>query len=361
MTPRRGISRRGVLAGAAAGALLLPRPGIAQPRTVKFTLAWLAQGSFAYVYVARAKGIMKARGIDFDIARGFGSMASAQAVAGGQFDFGIVAAPPLILSVAKGLPLIAFATCDYDATMGVGVLDSSPIAKPQDLAGKKIASVPTSGEFPFFPAYAAKVGLAPNSIEFVHVDNKVLEQVLMEKEVDAITSFALGSASAMLSKGVQSRWMLYSAAGIRNDGQTITTQKKTLESDPALCEAVTGGLLEALAFSLTDPEESLGLFRKEVPEMALNPSAKEFARIGLGMWQHGVDRPEAREHGLGWSNAASYAETTDLVMQYLNSPGMQRPQPDALFTNRFAGNIKLTEADWAGVRQRVAEFDKYLG
>ena len=79
------------------------------------------------------------------------------------------------------------------------------------------------------------------------------------------------------------------------------------------------------------------------------------------MWQHGIDRPEGREHGLGWSNAASYAETTDLVMQYLNSPGMQRPDPDALFTNRFAGNIKLTEADWASVRQRVAEFDKYLG
>jgi ABC-type nitrate/sulfonate/bicarbonate transport system substrate-binding protein len=361
MTLRAGISRRGVLAGAAAGAALLPLPAIAQSHAVKFTLSWVAQGSFAYVYVARAKGIMKARGIDFDIARGFGSMASAQAVAGGQFDFGLVAAPPLILSVAKGLPLIALATCDYDATMGVGVLDGSPVVKPQDLAGKKIAAVPTSGEFPFFPAYAEKVGLFANSIEFVHVDNKVLEQVLMEKEVDAITSFALGSASAMLSKGVQSRWMLYSAAGIRNDGQTIATQKKTLESDPALCEAVTGGLLEALAFSMTDPEEALGLFRKEVPEMALNPSAKEFARIGLGMWQHGIDRPEAREYGLGWSNAASYAETTDLVMQYLNSPGMQRPPPDALFTNRFAGKIKLTEADWAGVRQRVAEFDKYLG
>src|SRR5258708_34035598 len=83
MTPRCGISRRGVLAGAAAGALLLPRPGIAESRTVKFTLAWLAQGSFAYVYVARAKGIMKARGIDFDIARGFGSLAAARAGAGG--------------------------------------------------------------------------------------------------------------------------------------------------------------------------------------------------------------------------------------------------------------------------------------
>src|SRR5258708_19976845 len=142
MTPRCGIARRGVLGGAAAGALLLPRPGIAQSRTVKFTLAWLAQGSFAYVYVARAKGIMKARGIDFDIARGFGSMASAQAVAGGQFEFGIVAAPPLILSVAKGLPLIALATCDYDPTMGVGALASSPTPKPQPPPAKNTTSHP---------------------------------------------------------------------------------------------------------------------------------------------------------------------------------------------------------------------------
>jgi NitT/TauT family transport system substrate-binding protein len=60
-----------------------------------------------------------------------------------------------------------------------------------------------------------------------------------------------------------------------------------------------GGLLEALAFMLTNPQESLELFQKEVPEMALNPCSKEFARIGLGTWQHGIDRPEAHEHGLG--------------------------------------------------------------
>ena len=33
--------------------------------------------------------------------------------------------------------------------------------------------------------------------------------------------------------------MLYSTAGIRNHGQTIATQTKTLESDVALCEAIT--------------------------------------------------------------------------------------------------------------------------
>jgi ABC-type nitrate/sulfonate/bicarbonate transport system substrate-binding protein len=361
MALRRRTSRRTFLAGTAAVAALLPMPAIAEPRAVKFTLAWLAQGNSVYVFVARAKGIMKARGIDFDIARGFGSMASAQAIAGDQFDFGLVAAPSLILSVAKGLPLIALCTCDYDSTMGVGVLDDSPILKPQDLAGKKVASVPTSGEFPFFPAYAEKVGLDAKSIEFVHVDNKVLERVLIEKQVDAITSFALGSGSVLLSKGIPNRWMLYSTAGIRNDGQTIVTQRKTLESDPALCEAVADGLLEALAYTLTNPQDSLELFRREVPEMALNPSSGELARIGLGLWQHGIDRPEAREHGLGWSDPAGYAETIDLITHYLTEPGAKRPDTDAIFTNRFAGKIRLTEADWAGVRQRVAEFDKLLG
>jgi len=199
-----------------------------------------------------------------------------------------------------------------------------------------------------------------NSIEIVHVDNKVLERVLIEKQVDAITSFGLGSAAVMLSKGIPSRWMLYSAAGIRNHGQTIATQTKTLESDVAICEAITDGLLEALAYTLTNPQDSLELFLKEVPEMALNSSSREFARIGLGMWHHGVDHPEPREHGLGWSDPVAYSEVTDLVMEYLASPGMQRPEPASLFTNRFAGKIKLDGSEWARIHERVSEFDKYL-
>src|SRR5260370_8354759 len=157
-----GRSRRGggrCVAAAAAGHCPIPHcqihPCLAGPGQLCLRLCRARQR------------IMKARGIDFDIARGFGSMASAQAVAGGQFEFGIVAAPPLILSVAKGLPLIALATCDYDATMGVGVLDSSPFVKPQDLTGKNIASLPTSDEFPFFPPSPATLALPTTPSESV--------------------------------------------------------------------------------------------------------------------------------------------------------------------------------------------------
>jgi NitT/TauT family transport system substrate-binding protein len=356
---RRTISRR-VLFGQAAGlatATLLPLPAIAETRSVKFTLPWLAQGSFAFVYMARAKDFMKKRGIDMDIARGFGSFASAQSISAGQFDCGLCAAPALTLSVVKGLPLIALATTDYDATMGVGVLADSPIKTPQDLAGKKIASVPTSAEFPFLPAYAKKVGLDLGTVESVHVDNKVIEHVLEERQVDAITNFAASSYATLLSRGIPSRWMLYSTAGIKNHGQTIAVTKDTLAKDPAFCEAMVDGLLDGIAFTLSNPDETVELFLKQVPEMALNPSAKEMIHLGLVTWQHSVEHPESRAHGLGWSDPQAFAEMTDLVMEYLAAPGMQRPEIDALFTNRFTGKIKLDDAQWTQVRARVSEYD----
>ena len=187
-----------------------------------------------------------------------------------------------------------------------------------------------------------------------------LERLLVEKQVDARTNFAASSYAVMLSKGVPSRWMLYSTAGIKNHGQTIAVTKDTLAKDPVFCEAMVDGLLEGVAFTLTNPDETVDIFLKQLPEMALNPSARDLVRLGLTTWQHSVDKPEARTHGLGWSDPQTFAETTDLVMQYLAEPGMKRPELDALFTSRFTGNIKLDKVQWAKVRARVAEYDKVL-
>jgi hypothetical protein len=118
------------------------------------------------------------------------------------------------------------------------------------------------------------------------------------------------------------------------------------------------GLLEGIAFTLSNPDETVDLFLKALPEMALNPNAKELAHLGLILWQHSVDKPEAREHGIGWSDPAAYTAMIDLCMTYLGGPGVNKPELDALFTNRFVGNLKLSDPQWADVHARVAEFDK---
>ena len=51
-----------------------------------------------------------------------------------------------------------------------------------------------------------------------------------------------------------------------------------------------------------------------------------------------------RRTSTGWGGARGPAI---LVMHYLMEPGAKRPDPEAIFTNRFAGRIKLTEAEWS--------------
>src|ERR1700735_260262 len=75
------MSRRTLLkAGAASGAAAaFPLPAYTQARTVKYTLAWLAQGTSAFAYAGKEKGFFRSRGIDLQIRRGYGSAGGAPA------------------------------------------------------------------------------------------------------------------------------------------------------------------------------------------------------------------------------------------------------------------------------------------
>src|SRR5258707_4734 len=101
-----------------------------------------------------------------------------------------------ILQAIKGLPTVALACCAYDATMGIGVMNDGPIKTPKDLEGRSMASVVTSGDYPFLPLFAEKAGFDLEKITRIQVDNKVRDRLLPEGKVDAISGFA---SSAMPS------------------------------------------------------------------------------------------------------------------------------------------------------------------
>jgi len=360
LSRRKALKLAGASAAAVAAGTMFPMPAITQQRKLKYTLPWLAQGSFVYVYVAKHHGFLAKRGLDIDISRGFGSVAAAQTIAAGQFDIGTVTAPPLVMSIANGLPLFSVGTVDYEATMGVGVPTDSPIRKPSDLVGKKVGAAPTSGEYPFFPAFCKRAGIDASKIELVHMDNKVLERALIEKQVDAIMGFAGSSLPVLLSKGEKVRFMLYRAAGLVTYGNCITVTKKTYEADPGMCEAMVDGMMEALKFTLLDPEAAKEIFYKAVPEIALSSTGKEFTKLGLGIMSLGVTKTEAKTNGLAWADAKIFGEMTDVIMEYVAKPGMKRPAAEEIFTNKFAGKTKLTAAEWAKADGFAKPFESLL-
>jgi ABC-type nitrate/sulfonate/bicarbonate transport system substrate-binding protein len=361
ITRRRLLGAAGTAAAGAAANLPLPRLVFAQtPKPVKFTLAWVSEGSNLFTYVAKGMGFWEKHGLDVSIARGSGSVAAAQAIGTGQFDFGLAAPPAAILQSVKGLSLIALACCAYDATMGIGVLNDSPIKTPKDLEGKQLGATATSGEFPFLPAFADKAGFDFSKVNIVQVDNKVRDRLLPEKKVDAISGFASSAMPSYVATGVPAHFMLYSEYGIPNYGNTVLTQPQLAESSPELCAAFVDGMMEGLKATLLDPAEAIKVFFKEVPELALAAQSKEQIRVGTGIMTFVSLHETLKTKGMGYIDAKDYEAMTDLVMKYIAKPDDKRPSVDSMMTNKFTGGIKFTDAEWDQAQKNSQEFRAYV-
>jgi NitT/TauT family transport system substrate-binding protein len=139
----------------------------------------------------------------------------------------------------------------------------------------------------------------------------------------------------------------------------VTTQA-TLAKEKTLCADLVQAACECLAFALTEPDEAKALFLKALPEMALNPGVQEFLRVGMGLHDYVVAKPEAKEHGFGYADVATLNAMADLVMQYVATPDMKRPAVETWYVPGLGGKVTLTPAQWNAVDARVAEFGKLL-
>ena len=362
VTRRRILRAAGAAAAGAAANLPLARAVFAQSglKPIKFSLPWVPEGSNLFTYVAKEMGFWEKHGLDVSIARGSGSVAAAEAVGTGKFDFSMCAPLAGILQVVKGLPIVSLAACAYDATMGIGVLDDGPIKTVKDLEGRQLGGTATSGEFPFLPAFAEKAGIDLSKVTIVQVDNKVRNRLLTEHKVDAISGFATTFLAEYVATGTKAHAILYSHYGIPNYGNTIITQPQRVAADPELCAAFVDGMMQGLKATMLDPKAAIGILFKAVPELKLAPQMAEQIRVGTGLMIFVSTRETTTAKGMGYIDPGEFTAQTDLVMKYLAKPEDKRPDLDALMTNKFTGTLKLTDAEFATAQKNCAEFGAYL-
>lgn len=356
---KTGLSRRKFVATAAAGATaaisgFVPKKVFAQKKVaVKFNLSWLPEGANVYSYAA--KQFWTKAGLDVTIEKGTGSIAAAQGIAQGQYEFGIPAAPNCIQQAMKGLPLINLGCANYDTTMGVIVLPELPIKEPKDLKGKKVGSTFTSGEYAFLPAFLKNNGLTMADIQSIALDGKVREVALLEKQTDAITCYIASALPKIVAGGVQPRTFLFSKFGLPFYAHSLTTTTAYLAKEKAVCQAMAEGLCEGIKFALLKPDETIEILFKEVPELKLASTAKEQLQIGMGVWASNYVAKEAMEHGIGYADPAAYVKMTDLIVA-TGSPGDKKPDPATLYSNEFVGKLKLSDAEWKAVKSASSKY-----
>src|SRR5439155_714901 len=240
------------------------------------------------------------------------------------------------LQNSKGLPLTTIGVLGYKTTMGVGVLDDSPIRTPKDLEGRTVGWTPTSGEVPFFPVFARLAGVDQDKIKFVNMNIDVRYRAFMDKQIDAITDFAASAIPPISARGYKVRWMLYATQGIHLYESAFFTTPKMIKENPEVCQGMVDGIMEALAFSYLNPEESIDIFFKELREAGFVAKERENVRMGSGIANFSGLAEEARVNGLGWSDPKRLSEMADRVLTYL-ARGDQNPNVGGLSPNRFAG------------------------
>src|SRR5258708_29420132 len=350
LTGRKFLHEASGAAAAIAGTSLA-RPAIAQPAKLRYTLSWLPTGQYAFLYCARQLGYFKQRGIELEIARGYGSMAAIQAVSTGQFEMGGAQTGANLLSIMKGLDLRLLATQGYDATLGVLALEKGPIKTPKDLEGKKIGVSAAGGDTPFLPAYCRLSGIDFDKVSVVQLDSKILEQAAMSGIVDAIVVTGLSSIPNFVSEGIPIKMMPFSAAGLQFYWLNTLTSGSFLAKNKELADNVQAGILEGMKFMLLNPQEAMERHLKEHEELALGKNGKLFVELGMGMTRAIMTAPESIQNGLGYTDLAKIDAQAKVVKQYASAPNdRDPPKADTFCTNNSLGKVTLTAAEWDEVK-----------
>ena len=315
--------------GAAIGAAL---PAAAQT-PLKFTLDWVFQGPTSPFLVALDKGYYKAEGLDVTMDPGQGSAGAVQRVAAGAYDIGFADVNSLIEYNAKNAGkeiLCVFMAYDFPP-FGVHALKKSGIAKPADLAGKKLGAPVFDASFRLFPAFAKKVGLDAASVQHVNLTPQLREQSLVQGTVDFISGHYFSSILDLKARGVKPEDVVsfnYSDYKMDVYGNGIIVSP-ALAAKPEVVTAFLRATAKAWKEVAASPALGITAAKKRDP---LIDEKLEAERLDMSLKMN-VLTPFVKQNGMGDVDPARFARSVKDVADAFGLPAA--PEPDKVFSAKF--------------------------
>jgi len=351
------ITRRRFLAGgaaAAAAAAGIPAARAQSATKVKFTLPWIAHGGYTHMFVAKKLGYWEKRGLDVTIDRGFGSGEVCKTLGLGQYDFGSLDFGVMVNCVGKGLDLVAIGMLSPRSPIGIFSLAKKGIRAPKDLEGKKLAFATGSGDFQLWPAFVKATGIDDAKVQKVFMGPEALIKTLIDEQVDGEGNFYGSIAPSVWGQGLDLNVMLYEDYGVKMYSLVFAAQSKTIKERPDVCDRFVQGTMEGLAYTYLHPNESIDIHLEQVKEFKGSPTNRDVVKHGQGIMTAMGLVPEIEKNGLGYMDPEMIKRTRETVITYMGAKDVL--PADQLFTNAFAGKVKLTPAQWATVRESVKRY-----
>jgi hypothetical protein len=134
----------------------------------------------------------------------------------------------------------------------------------------------------------------------------------------------------------------------------FAASSKTVKERADVSGRFVDGVMEGLAYTYLHPNESIDIHLDMVKEFKGSLTNREVVKHGQGVMTAMGLVPEVEKNGLGWMDPEMVKRTRETVITYMGAKDV--PPADRLFTNAFAGKVKLTPAQWATVRESVRRY-----
>jgi len=306
----------------------------ADPVKLKFTLDWKFEGPLAIYLMADAKGYFKAEGLDITIDTGTGSAGAVNRVASGAYEAGIADINSVIeFDVKNPAQAMKAVYMSYNfPPYGIFALKKSGIAKPEDLKGKKLGAPGFDAARATWPAFAAKVGVAADSVTWTSMDPPLREPMLIRGDVDAISGFSFTSILNLEAAGAKPEDLVvfnYSDYGVKLYGNAIIVSPKFAKEHPDAVKGLIAATVKATKEAITDPAATVKYIKPRDP---LADEALELKRLKMAL-AASIVTPDVKEDGLGAIRADRLTASIDELAAALKLAS--KPKAEDVFDASF--------------------------
>jgi len=319
------LASAGLLAACGGGGSSSSASG-GQTTPVNLRLDFVHTGKDALWTYGIEKGYFKDAGIDLTINDGKGSATTAQTVANGSDDFGMVDGGTWLTAASTGLSGKAVMSVFQGSPLAVLSPEKSPVNDPKGLEGKKVGITAGDGPSTLLPALLDKNGVDKSKVSEVNLQAGPKLTALATGNIDAVATTNLVQAT-LAATGTQSHVMMYSAFGINTPGWYLVASPKLL-GNADLVKRFVGAVSKSIDATVADPKAAVASFVKKYPDYNQDRATNE-----LNLVLPLVKTPEGKAQVTGWMSTQDAQSSLALLTQY---GGIKDPKPvDQYLTEQY--------------------------
>ena len=144
--------------------------------------------------------------------------------------------------------------------------DDSGMTSPADIVGKTVAVPETDGHKVMWPAFAAMIGVDPDSVEFINIESTAKVSALASHNADVV--FELLTGYPNFASAIRTAASATSSGGLRLQllrPHSYIASDDTIANDPEMLKTFLDVTYRAWEYVLNNPEEAVEILSSTTP------------------------------------------------------------------------------------------------